>query len=171
MMKKEQHPDKVKQSSDEAKEEKNAGSYPFIVPAHYFDELPQRVLDKISKEQKEQKVGSKMIIFLRRTWIPMTLAASIALFLFLRQPHTSVNNSINSDSLALSSQSNEYDPTYADEALLIEELAITDNDETQIDFMSMSTALNSSDTTGITIDDKIQYLLDENYDTDLITEL
>ncbi|MEI6750402.1 MAG: hypothetical protein WCM93_14695, partial [Bacteroidota bacterium] len=65
----------------------------------------------------------------------------------------------------------EYDPTYADEALLIQEASVTENDEAQIDFKSMSNALNSTDTNGITTEEKIQYLLDENYDTDLITEL
>jgi hypothetical protein len=146
-------------------------SDPFIIPDGYFDELPQRVMDKITLKQKEQQANINPGILLRRIWVPISLAATIALFLILRQPYTQNNNSTVSDSIVLTYQSPEYDPTYADEALMIEESSITENDEAQIDLMSMSTDLNSYDTTEISTDEMIQFLIDENYDTDLITEL
>jgi len=166
-----EHPDKGKQYFEKEGGEIISESDPFIIPSGYFDELPQRVKDKITLKQKEQQANTKPAILLRRIWVPLSLAATIALFLFLKQPSTQMINSKDSDSIAVTYQSSDYDPTYAEEALMIEESAITENDEAQIDLMSMSTALNSTDTTEISTDEMIQYLIDENYDTDLITDL
>ena len=165
------HPDQVKQPAQEASNEIARQSEPFIVPDGYFDELPQRVMARIDLKQREIEVNPKYSILLRRTWIPLAVAASVALFFFIRQPSNLAIKTDASDSIAATYHSIEYDPTYADEALLIQEASVTENDEAQIDFKSMSNALNSTDTNGITTEEKIQYLLDENYDTDLITEL
>jgi hypothetical protein len=165
------NPNLAREHSQEDREAITPGSDPFIIPEGYFYALPQRVMNKILNENMKIKVQSKTLNLLRQAWIPLALASSVALFLFLRHPYTLVNKANVSDSLAVSIHSNEYDPTYADEALFIEEAVITDNDEAQIDFRSMSNALNSSDTIEISADEKIQYLLEENYDTDLVSEL
>lgn len=157
-----------KQNPKETGDRLTSATEPFLVPEGYFDELPKRVLDKISEDQKTLP---KSINLLKQAWIPLALAASVALFILIKQPSTLQNNSGLSDTIAVTSHSDDYDPTYAEEALMIEESSITENDEAQIDFNSMSIALNNSDTTDITTDEMIQYLLDENYDIDLITDL
>jgi|WetSurMetagenome_2_1015567.scaffolds.fasta_scaffold649898_2 hypothetical protein len=151
--------------------EMSSGQDPFTAPDHYFDELPGRVMDKITSEKKAQMFSPKTIFLLKRAWIPLVLAASLALLIFIWKPSSDKNNNTTVNPSIATISSNEYDPSYAEEVLMIEESAITEKDESQIDLNSISLALNNTDTASITTDDKIQYLLNENYDTEIITNL
>ena len=175
MMKKNQNPKKLtipdRKDSVAVRDELKSTQDPFIVPDFYFSELPQQIMDRINGEKKDQKVNLKSLILLKQTLITLAMAATVAIFIFLRLPSTHVNNAVVQNSAVATTHSNEYDPTYAEEALLIEESAITEQDEAHINIKSMSVALNKSDTTNITTGEKIQYLLNENYDTGIITDL
>jgi hypothetical protein len=152
-------------------DEISSGQDPFNAPDHYFDELPRRVMDKIAAGKKAKIFSTKTIVLSKHAWIPLVLAASVALFILIWKPLSDNNNTSAVYPSIAATSSNEYDPTYADEVLLIEESAITERDEAKIDLKSMSIALNNTDTTSITTEDKIQYLLNENYDTEIITNL
>jgi hypothetical protein len=149
----------------------NSGPDPFLIPQNYFDDLPQRVMDKVLVNKGQLQMIPYTYFLLKRLWMPLAIAAAFSLFLIVRQPSTQLNRVTKTDTITPTIHSSEYDPTYADEALLLEESAITENDEAQINYASMTNALYSPDTSTITIDEKIQYLLDENYDIDLLTEL
>lgn len=174
-MKKNLHTQKSKGQDDHftlsEMSEKSLEQDPFIAPEFYFDDLPGRVMEKIESEEKGKIVFPAKLFLIRHTWIPLALAASVSLFLFLKQPSLQINKKTDVNSSVTSTQSSEYDPSYAEEVLLIEDNAISEMDESQVDFKSMSQALNLSDTAAITTDEKIQYLINENYDTEIITDL
>lgn len=146
---------------------------PFQAPADYFDELPQRIMDRLALESQKQHENPQPSPFLRRVWIASAAATAIVVFFMIIRPaQTDINTNLPEANVTISAGSSaEYDQTYADEALLLEENEITDKDVAGIDFEIMGVALSSTDTTSITPEEIIKYLLDENYDTDLLAEL
>jgi hypothetical protein len=144
---------------------------PFIVPEGYFDELPSRVMNKIERQKSRPKAMLTFTGIIRNAWVPAALVTIAALIFFYEQPPQKNKNSTPLNSLVTSAPMNEYDPEYAEEALLIEEAGITEKDENQIDMNSMCVSLLKSDTASISNEEKIQFLLDENYDTEIIADL
>ena len=146
---------------------------PFLVPENYFDELPLRIMDRIPANTQKQHADPKPSSLLRRAWLATAAIAAIAVIFLVIRPADVVppTNSPILNSIDAASFADEYDQTFADEALLLEENEITDNDVSKIDFKTMGIALNSSDTTSVTTEEIIQYLLDENNDTDLLAGL
>ena len=142
----------------------------FLVPGNYFDELPQRIMDRISADAQKKQENPQPLHLLRRVWIATAAVAAIAVIFMMTQIVPTANSPIlNSNKAA--NLSADYDQTYADEAMLLEENEITDKDVSAIDFETIGIALSSSDTTSVTTEEIIKYLLDENYDSGLLAEL
>ena len=146
---------------------------PFLVPENYFDELPQRIMERISSDTQTKLENPLPSALLRRVWMTLAAAAAIAVVFMMVRPE-------NTDPAKKSPIVNltpavvipdVYDQTYADEALLLEENEITDKDITSIDYETIGIALTGSDTTSVTTEEIIQYLLDDNCDTDLLAGL
>ena len=145
----------------------------FLTPKNYFDELPQRILDRIATDAQKQHENPQPSLLPRNVWMTFAAAAVIAVIFMMIKPANVVptTNSPIANSTGAESLSVDYDQTFADEALLLEENEITDKDISAINFKAMGIALNSSDTTSLTTNEIIKYLLDENCDTDLLAEL
>ncbi|HEX7410839.1 MAG TPA: hypothetical protein VF298_01740 [Bacteroidales bacterium] len=146
---------------------------PFQVPENYFDELPQKIMDWIAADTQKKQENPQPSPILRRVWMSAAAVAAIAVFFMIIKPANivTISKSPIAKSTKTASLSDEYDQTYADEALLLEENGITDKDVSTIDFNTMGIALSSNDTTSATTEEIIQYLLDENDDTDLLAGL
>jgi hypothetical protein len=146
---------------------------PFVVPKDYFNELPQRIMARIEDDSQSEPDNQQASPLLRRVWLAAAAAAAIALIFIMLKPSTEVPGIkapiVNSTEAAILSA--DYDQTYADEAFLLDENKITDKEVSTLDIESLGTALFSSDTTAVASEEIIQYLLDENYDTDLLAEL
>lgn len=148
-------------------------SDPFPAPENYFDELPQRIMDRISADVQKQHENPRQAPLLRRLWMAAAAIAAIAVIFMILKPANIVptTNSPIVNSTGTESLSVDYNQTYTDEALLLEENEITDKDISAINLKTMDISLNSSDTTSVAASEIIKYLLDENYDTDLLAEL
>lgn len=146
---------------------------PFLTPEDYFDELPQRIMERIAADAQKQHENPQPSLLPRKVWMTVAAAAAIAFIFMMIKPANIVPiaNSPFVNSTAAASISADYDQTFADEALLLEENEITDEDISAINFKAMGIALNCSDTTTVTTNEIIKYLLDENCDTDLLAQL
>lgn len=146
---------------------------PFQVPEDYFDELPARIMDRITVDSQQKLENPQASPLLRKIWLATAAIAAIAVFFMMIKPANEIpatkSPSVNSSIAA--SITADYDQTYADEALLLEENEITEKDVASIDYKTMGIALSNSDTTSVSTDEIILYLLDENCDTDLLAGL
>ena len=160
-----QHPD--------LQDETSFRTDPFLIPGNYFDDLPQRIMERVSADSQHKLENPQPSTLLRRVWLSAAAVAAIAVVFMMIKPSTTdpVRNSPVTNNIIAPGISDEYDQTYSDEALLLEENEITDKDVASIDYKSMGIALNNTDTTSITTEEIIQYLLDENCDTELIAGL
>ncbi len=154
-------------------EDENASrTDPFRAPADYFDELPQRIMDRITTDSQEKLENPQPSPLLRKVWMSAALIAAIAVIFMMVKPSFMLPavKSAATNPIA-SNLSAEYDQTYADEALMIDMNAVTDKDISSIGSDNLAPDLAGSDTTAITQDDVIQYLLDENDGDELIAAL
>ena len=165
------HQIETEHSADSAGNNKSFVADPFIIPDGYFDGLPNKVIERIVRKEKSPDLLTTTLSIINNALIPLALAASVAFLVLLRQPFTPDRNKTTSNSPVVSTHSTDYDPVYSDEVLLIEEAKITNEEESQIDLKLMSNSLFKSDTTAISADEKIQFLLNENYDTEIIADL
>jgi hypothetical protein len=152
--------------------EHKPGTDPFLTPDDYFDELPERVMDRIAADNQRKQENPGPSPILRRVWLIAAAAATIAvIFMMINPGHIGSPVRTPAPVATAANLSDEYDQTYADEALLLEENAITDKDISSLDYKNIGMALISSDTTSVTREEIIQYLLDDDYDNDLIAAL
>ena len=139
----------------------------FKAPAGYFDSLSPRIIDRINS--KEHGSISKVLIsgFKKPlVWVPVmaTLLVIIALVFLIPSQKESplvVVNEISDISMA-------YDPSYAQEAMLIESHTLeTKLENSNIDYTQTS-ILNGQDEPSA--EEIIKYLKDNDVDTELLNE-
>ncbi len=139
----------------------------FKAPAGYFDSLSPRIIDRINS--KEQSSISNVLISVFKkplVWVPVmaTLLVIVSLvFLIPSQKETPVIvvNEISDISMA-------YDPSYAQEAILLESHTLeTRLENSNIDYTQTS-ILNGQN--GPSAEEIIKYLKDNDVDTELLNE-
>lgn len=143
-------------------------SFPFSVPDNYFDELPSKISNRIT-EKSESSVLSNFLTYLRKpVYAVSTGLAAIVIIIsivFLSQDRNSAI--IFSDEITLEEILTEYPYFYENvyESDIIN-LLLADTDE---DFLNLY--LDNEEMESIPDEDIIDYLLDENENSDLIYNL
>lgn len=164
--------DAAKKRLPDFEDENASRTDPFLAPEEYFDELPQRVMDRITADSQEKQENPQPSPLLRKVWMSAALVAAIAVIFMMVKPSPMVPTAKSpATSQTASNLSAEYDQTYADEALMIALNAVTDKDIATINYDNFGYDLSGSDTTAITQDEIIQYLLEENDGGELIAAL
>lgn len=144
---------------------KEAGG--FKAPAGYFDSLSPRIIDRINMKEHSSIINVFISGYKKPlVWVPVmaTLLVIVSLVFLIPSQKESplvVVNEISDISMA-------YDPSYAQEAILLESHTLeTKLENSNIDYTKTS-ILNGQN--GLSEDEIIKYLKDNEIDTELLNE-
>jgi len=145
----------------------------FKVPEGYFDTLPSRIQDEISAQAQKKLHFPRLwgLFTTRRAWIPLLAVTTmlVAIFLFIPGRKNSQNTLAEiHDTLNLKVA---YDASYAGDANFEEYVKVNDLLEKPGVKNPDSVSLFKTSYTGISDDDIIDYLKDQELDSEVLAQL
>jgi hypothetical protein len=146
---------------------------PFMVPAGYFDELPGRILDKIAVDKRRPAgswKGASIFVF-RNAWISYLAAATIIIALILIIPWQRSSNKVLTEIHDTLNLNTDYDASYANDAALADYKVIEEylGNPSNSNYKTLN--FNIMDLEEIPDEAIIEYLNEQELDTELLAEL
>jgi hypothetical protein len=145
----------------------------FKVPDGYFESLPARIQDEIAAKAGRNLRSSWLqgLLLVRKAWIPVLSVAIVSLVLLILLPGQNHSDQASADTQDTLNSIEAYDASYAGDAINEEYLKIyqTVEDPNLENVLPVSFVSSSND--GITADDIVEYLQEQELDSEVLAQL